>query len=176
MQHDVPIRIGISACLLGQAVRYNGGHKRSWLCESLAQAFEFVPVCPEVAIGLGIPRAPIHLIGHPLAPRAVGVHAPDRDVTDALDAFGKRMADELDICGFILMQKSPSCGLGSTPLHQEDGQVTDHTDGIFAAALTRVWPELPVEEEARLHDPAQRAAFLRRVQAYARVQRGRQDR
>lgn len=173
MQYDAPIRIGISACLLGQTVRYNGGHKHSCLCASLAQTFEFVPLCPEVAIGMGIPRPPIHLIGKPDAPRAVGVHDPDRDVTEALDNFGKRMADELaDICGFILMQKSPSCGLGSVPLHQQDGQVAGLTNGIFASALIRNCPELPVVEEAHLHDPARREAFLRRVQAYANAHRG----
>ena len=102
-----PIKVGISACLLGEPVRFNGGHKESRLCsETLARHFEFVPVCPEVAIGLGTPRQPIRLVGDPDQPRAVGsVHA-ELDVTDALSAYGRQVATELhDICGFVLMQK-----------------------------------------------------------------------
>ena len=108
-----PIKVGISACLLGEPVRFNGGHKESRLCsETLARHFEFVSVCPEVAIGLGTPRQPIRLVGDPDHPRAVGsVHA-ELDVTDALTAYGQQVATELhDICGFVLMQKSPSCGM-----------------------------------------------------------------
>ena len=86
-------RIGISACLLGNPVRFNGGHKESRLCsETLAQHFEFVPVCPEVAIGLGTPREPIRLVGDADAPRAVGTVRPELDVTDALSAYGRQIA------------------------------------------------------------------------------------
>ena len=107
-----PIKVGISACLLGSPVRFNGGHKESRLCsETLARHFEFVPVCPEVAIGLGTPREPIRLVGDPDSPRAVGTVHPELDVSEALTAYGKQIARELsDISGYILMQKSPSCG------------------------------------------------------------------
>ena len=87
------LKLGISACLLGNEVRYNGGHKQSNLCSKvLSEHFEFVPVCPEVAIGLGTPREPIRLIGDPEAPRAVGTIHRENDVTDALAAYGERMA------------------------------------------------------------------------------------
>ena len=107
------LKLGISACLLGNEVRYNGGHKQSNLCSRvLSEHFEFIPVCPEVAIGLGTPREPIRLIGDPAAPRAVGTIHREIDVTDALAAYGERMAGELQgICGYIFMQHSPSCGM-----------------------------------------------------------------
>ncbi|CDF83598.1 hypothetical protein PKB_2251 [Pseudomonas knackmussii B13] len=165
-----PIRLGISACLLGKPVRFNGGHKESRLCsEMLSQHFEFVPLCPEVAIGLGTPREAIRLVGDTRAPRAVGSRRPELDVTAALDAFGERMAGELeDICGFILMQKSPSCGMERVKVYQADGHPAQAGgSGIFAAALMRCRPELPVEEDGRLNDPVLRENFLTRVYAYA---------
>ena len=90
------IRIGISSCLLGNEVRFDGGHKRDqFITGTLGQFFHFVPVCPEVAIGLGVPREPIRLVGDPQRPRAVGVRHPDMDVTDALSGYGARMGAEL---------------------------------------------------------------------------------
>ena len=101
-------KLGISACLLGAEVRYNGGHKLSRLCSrSLTEHFDFIPVCPEVGIGMSIPREPIRLVGDPQAPRAVGTVDRSRDVTDALAAYGERMANELQgISGYIFMPVS----------------------------------------------------------------------
>jgi uncharacterized protein YbbK (DUF523 family) len=109
--HDKP-KIAISACLLGAEVRFNGGHKESRLCsQALSEHFDFVPLCPEVAIGLGIPRQPIRLIGNPQQPLAVGSVDSALDVTGPLHDYGVDMAAEhTDICGYIFMQKSPSCG------------------------------------------------------------------
>ncbi|MGE8361228.1 YbgA family protein [Pseudomonas sp.] len=166
-------RIGISACLLGAEVRFNGGHKASALCmDSLAAYVEFVPVCPEVAIGLGIPRAPIRLVGDPAAPRAVGSVERSLDVTEDLAAYGERMAGELDdLCGFIFMQQSPSCGLHRVKVYQDHGRPSEPKGrGIFAEAFCRLHPDLPVEEDGRLNDPALRENFLARVFAYAQWQ------
>jgi len=169
-----PIKVGISACLLGEPVRFNGGHKESRLCsETLARHFEFVPVCPEVAIGLGTPRQPIRLVGDPDQPRAVGsVHA-ELDVTDALSAYGRQVATELhDICGFVLMQKSPSCGMERVKVYQANGHpIEGGGSGLFAHALMQARPDLPIEENGRLNDPVLRENFLTRIFAYAEWQR-----
>ena len=169
-----PIKVGISACLLGEPVRFNGGHKESRLCsETLARPVEFVPVCPEVAIGLGTPRQPIRLVGDPDHPRAVGsVHA-ELDVTDALSAYGRQVATELhDICGFVLMQKSPSCGMERVKVYQANGHpIEGGGSGLFAHALMQARPDLPIEEDGRLNDPVLRENFLTRIFAYAEWQR-----
>ncbi len=167
------LKLGISACLLGNEVRYNGGHKQSNLCSRvLSEHFEFIPVCPEVAIGLGTPREPIRLIGDPAAPRAVGTIHREIDVTDALAAYGERMAGELQgICGYIFMQQSPSCGMERVKLYQANGAPTPGgSQGIFAKAFCARHPDLPVEEDGRLNDPVLRENFLTRVYAYARWQ------
>src|SRR3569832_1847803 len=111
-QHD-KVRVGISACLLGERVRYDGNHKHdAYITGTLAKVFEFVAVGPEVAIGMGVPRPPIQLVGEAAQPRAIGVGDPALDVTAALTAYGRRMAVELDdISGYIFKAKSPSCGL-----------------------------------------------------------------
>lgn len=168
-----PIRIGISACLLGQRVRFDGGHKLSSLCiDILGPYCQFVPLCPETAIGLGTPRPPIQLRGEPAAPRVVGVDDPDRDVTAALQNFGHHTGAALqDISGYILMQKSPSCGMQGVKIMDDEGNLTDSTGtGAFAAALMQARPELPVEEEGRLADPVLLENFISRVYALAHWQ------
>jgi uncharacterized protein YbgA (DUF1722 family)/uncharacterized protein YbbK (DUF523 family) len=167
-------RLGISACLLGANVRYNGGHKASPLCrQDLAEHFEFVPLCPEVAIGLGTPREPIRLVGDPAAPRALGSVHHERDHSEALLAYGRDMATELDdICGYIFMQKSPSCGLERVKVYQDNGYPAEGGGrGLFAQAFCAARPELPVEEDGRLNDPVLRENFLTRIYAYADWQR-----
>ena len=164
------IKVGISACLLGAPVRFNGGHKQSHLCKTvLAQYFEYVSVCPEQAIGLGTPREPIRLVGDTLKPRAVGTVNSELDVTDALTAYGQQTAAQLtDLCGFILMQKSPSCGMERVKVYQYSGHTAEHGGvGLFAAALMQAKPNLPVEEDGRLNDPVLRENFMTRVFAYA---------
>lgn len=165
-----PIKIGISACLLGSPVRFNGGHKQSQLCSTtLAHYFEFVPACPEVAIGLGTPRQPIRLVGDPAQPKARGSVDPNLDVTEALHSYGQQLASRLtDISGYILMQKSPSCGMERVKVYQDNGHPAEGGgSGIFAAALMQALPDLPIEEDGRLNDPVLRENFLTRVYAYA---------
>ena len=163
-------RIGISACLLGAEVRYNGGHKESRLCtHSLSEHFEFVPVCPEVAIGMGIPRQPIRLVGDASQPQALGTVDPTLNVTAPLAAYGQQMADELqDLSGYIFMHKSPSCGLERVKVYRDNG-APQHEGGrgIYAQAFCAAHPDLPVEEDGRLCDAVLRENFMVRVYAYA---------
>jgi len=172
--HASKPRIAISACLAGASVRYNGGHKASRLCnETLAEHFELVQVCPEVAIGLGVPRAPIRLVGAPQDPQAISHRDPALDLSGPLKAYGEQMADELDdICGYIFMQKSPSCGLHRVKVYQDNGYpAREGARGLYAAAFCARRPDLPVEEDGRLCDPVLRENFITRVYAYADWQR-----
>lgn len=168
---DALIPVGISACLMGENVRFNGSHKRSRFCtDVLSGYFDFRPVCPEVAIGLGTPREPIRLVASDSAdqsPRAVGVSNPDLDVTSDLEQYADRCADSMkDLCGFILMQKSPSCGLFEVKRYLENGHPEGKTSGVFARQLRKRMPLLPVEEAGRLNDAALRENFMVRVYAY----------
>ncbi|MGJ7513574.1 YbgA family protein [Pseudomonas baetica] len=163
-------KIAISACLMGAEVRYNGGHKASRLCSQiLTDHFDFVSVCPEVAIGLGIPREPIRLVGDPDQPEAVGTVDRELNVTRALADYGQQMAVNLgDICGYIFMQKSPSCGLERVKVYRANGtRLDDGGRGIYAQAFCALHPDLPVEEDGRLNDPVLRENFLTRVFAYS---------
>ena len=171
---EQPIAIGISSCLLGEAVRFDGNHKHdSWITSELGQFFTFRPVCPEVAIGLGVPREPIRLTGDVNAPRVTGTRDPALDVTDKLENYGRRMATELgpDISGYILKARSPSCGMERVPVYTgERGGVERKGIGAYARTLMASAPLLPVEEEGRLHDPVLRENFIERVFAFRRWQ------
>lgn len=163
-------RIAISACLTGEEVRFNGGHKASRLCtEVLSEYFEFASICPEVAIGLGIPRAAIRLVGDPHAPHAVGSRDDSLDVSADLQRYATDMAAQLDdICGYIFMHKSPSCGLERVKVYQANGYpATEGGRGLYAARFCELRPDLPVEEDGRLCDPVLRENFITRVYAYA---------
>ncbi|KPB85585.1 hypothetical protein AC504_3551 [Pseudomonas syringae pv. maculicola] len=163
-------KLGISACLMGAEVRFNGGHKESHLCTRvLSKYFDFVQACPEVAIGMGIPREPIRLVGDAENPKALGTVNRELDVTEALANYGIQMAEELgDICGYIFMQKSPSCGLERVKVYRENGAPVDGGGrGIYAQAFCERHPNLPVEEDGRLNDAVLRENFVTRVFAYA---------
>ena len=166
------IRIGISSCLLGQEVRFDGGHKHNgYITESLGQFFEFVPFCPEVAIGLGIPRPPIRLVRHGQAIEARGVKDPALDVTDKLTAYAGKVAAKLDaVSGYILKKNSPSCGMERVKVYTAKGMPVTTSAGIYAGALMEQLPELPFEEEGRLMDPVLRENFVERVFVYHRWQ------
>lgn len=163
------IKVGISSCLLGQEVRYNGGHKHSELCtKELAQYFEFVATCPELGAGLGVPRPAIRLIGDPNVPRAVRSDDTGYDVTDKLQQFAEQRIPHLhDLCGYIFIKNSPSCGLFRVKVYQDNGYPHQQPGrGVFAAALTQAMPLLPVEEDGRLQDPVLRENFITRVFAW----------
>jgi len=179
MSH-VPVKpkIAISACLMGLDVRFNGGHKESRLCSrTLTDYFDFIPVCPEVAIGLGVPRQPIRLVSGADQPEAVGTLDHNLNVTQPLANYGRDMAAQLgDICGYIFMQNSPSCGLERVKVYHANGTRADSGGrGIYAQAFCLLHPDLPVEEDGRLNDPVLRENFLTRVFAYSAWQQLRQE-
>jgi len=165
------IRLGVSACLLGREVRYDGGHKRDhFLTDTLGPFVEWVPVCPEVEIGLGIPRDTIRLVGDTAAPRLV-VEKTGEDLTARMQRYAHAKVlelESLDLDGYVLKRGSPSCGLYRVRVHDTEGVVRGSGRGAYARALTERLPLLPVEEEGRLGDPALRENFIERVFAMAR--------
>ena len=166
-----PIRVGVSACLLGQEVRFDGGHKRDdFLTSVLGPFVEWVPVCPEVEIGLGVPRDTLRLTGDESAPRLV-VQRTGEDLTErmqryAADRIGELQALHLD--GYVLKRASPSCGLFRVRVYGASGMPQGGGRGIFAEELAQRLPMLPIEEEGRLNDPSLRENFIERVFAAAR--------
>ena len=171
------LRIGVSACLLGEEVRYNGGHKRDpFLTDMLGLYVEWVPVCPEVEIGLGTPRPAMRLVRIGGDTRMVTPET-GADRTDAMRTYSDRRLGELAgerLAGYVLKKDSPSCGMEQVKLYPpEGGDPVLEGRGLFAEALLRLWPDLPVEEEGRLHEPILRDSFVRRVLARDRWLQGR---
>ena len=165
------LRIGVSSCLLGRPVRYDGGHKfNDFIVDQLGAHVEFVPVCPEVEMGLGTPRETLRLIRRGQDIRLVMAGGDDH--TEAMRRFSKRRVDALlseDLCGYILKKDSPSCGMERVKLYDEHGSPAKTGRGLFAEALLTRCPRLPVEEEGRLNDPRLRENFIERVFAYRRL-------
>jgi uncharacterized protein YbgA (DUF1722 family)/uncharacterized protein YbbK (DUF523 family) len=170
---DETIRVGISTCLLGQEVRYDGGHKHSrYATDVLGRYFSFVPVCPEQEVGMGIPREPVHLEGDPAAPRMVGSRTGE-DWTGRMNALVRRRVRQLegmDLSGFILKKGSPSCGMERVKVTNDKGMPMKSGRGLFALRLLERLPLLPVEEEGRLNDARLRESFIVRVFAHHRLQ------
>ena len=168
---DLPIRVGISSCLLGEEVRYDGGHQKdAYITGVLARYFTWVPVCPEMEVGMGVPREPIRLAGDAAAPRLLGITS-GTDHTERMNEFARRRVDELrrrELSGYILKRASPSCGLERVKVYAGEGPAARTGTGLFARALTAALPLLPVEEEGRLNDAHRRDNFITRVFAYRR--------
>jgi uncharacterized protein YbgA (DUF1722 family)/uncharacterized protein YbbK (DUF523 family) len=164
--------LGISSCLLGQKVRYDGTAKRDrWIVEQLGRYVDYQPICPEMAIGLGTPRPPIRLLATADRVRVVGVDDPAVDVTDALEDFALNTAAHLHgISGYVFMSKSPSCGMERVKLYSDSGHAEKKGVGAYARVLMESLPHLPCEEEGRLNDPVLRENFVNRVFAYRRWQ------
>jgi uncharacterized protein YbgA (DUF1722 family)/uncharacterized protein YbbK (DUF523 family) len=169
---DSPIRVGISACLLGEKVRFDGGHKRdSFLTDVLGRFVEFVPVCPEVDAGFGTPREAMRLARVDGSIRLVTVKT-DRDVTAPMERLVRRRVPSLEaeqLSGYVLKKNSPSCGLERVKVYDRNGVPSASGRGVFAEALVQRYPQLPVEEEGRLSDPRLRENFVERVFAYNRL-------
>lgn len=167
-----PIRIGISACLLGERVRYDGGHKRDvYLVETFGRFVEWVPVCPEVEMGLSTPRETLRLVRIGENVRMV-MPKTGADHTDAMRTFASRRVSALgkeDLCGYILKKDSPSCGMERVRVFDAHGVPAKSGRGLFAETLLGHFPNLPVEEEGRLSDPRLRENFIERVFAYRRL-------
>jgi uncharacterized protein YbbK (DUF523 family) len=166
------VRVGISSCLLGERVRYDGAHKRDrFLTEELGRHVEFVPLCPEVELGLGVPRPPLHLERHGQGVRML-VTASGEDLTTRMRSWAGRAAERIAatrLDGYVLKKSSPSCGVEGVKVYKEDGSPAPSGRGLFAAALIERLPLLPVEEEGRLRDARLREQFVTRVFARARV-------
>jgi len=166
------IRLGISACLLGQEVRFDGGHKRDpFLTDELGKYVEWVPVCPEVEVGMGTPREPLQLVRVGETTRMVTT-STGIDYTDRMNEWAKARVATLareNLDGYVLKSKSPSCGVWSVKVAGSDGSAASDGRGLFASVLVERCPRLPVEEEGRLADPAVRADFMDRVRAYKRL-------
>jgi uncharacterized protein YbgA (DUF1722 family)/uncharacterized protein YbbK (DUF523 family) len=164
----------VSSCLLGNEVRFDGGHKRDrFVTDRLARFVEWVPVCPEVEVGLGTPRPAMRLITKGdevrLVERKSGV-----DHTDAMRTYSARRVRELkslDLGGYVLKKDSPSCGMARVKIYSELGMPTNGGRGFYASALMEAYPNLPVEEEGRLQDAKLRENFIERVFAYERVRK-----
>jgi uncharacterized protein YbgA (DUF1722 family)/uncharacterized protein YbbK (DUF523 family) len=166
-----PLRLGISSCLLGNRVRYDGGHKLDcFISGTLGRYLELVPVCPEVECGMAVPREAMRLEGNPDQPRLLTVHSRI-DHSDRMLAWVRQRLSQLEdeaLCGFILKSGSPSCGMNGVTVQGENGEPVRRGAGLFARELLRHFSVLPVEDEQRLHDPELRDNFLERLFVYAR--------
>lgn len=162
---DRPPLVGVSACLLGRPVRYNGEHRQEALvADLLSQRVRLREFCPEVGIGLPVPRPPIQVVETISGRRVRGVADPSHDYTDALGAYADAVPDELD--GFVLKARSPSCGLGNTPLMDEQDRQIGLTSGEFARTLTSRFPLMPILDESALRDARAVDAFALRAWLY----------
>lgn len=165
------IPIAVSSCLLGQEVRFDGSHKHNgYITQTLGTYFEYTAFCPEMAIGLGVPRPTIQLVQIESEIRVRGTRDPQLDVTDSLQAYARSVVPMLDgYCGYIFKKSSPSCGMERVKVYRNGNPVTSGR-GAYADVIMRALPELPVEEEGRLMDPVLRENFIERVFVYHRWQ------
>jgi uncharacterized protein YbgA (DUF1722 family)/uncharacterized protein YbbK (DUF523 family) len=163
------VTIGISTCLLGENVRYDGGHKRDrFITDTLSKYMTFKAVCPEMGSGMPTPRPPIRLAGNPDDPKVLGVDDPTRDVTHQIERYSKRQVKQLgDISGYILKKDSPSCGMTRVKVYPLKGGAAERKGvGVFARCLLNQHPHMPVEDEGRLNDPVLRENFITRIFVY----------
>jgi len=167
----IAIKLGISSCLLGEAVRWNGTHKLDrFLVDTLGKFVEYIPVCPEVECGFSIPREPFRLVGDPSSPRLV-TSRTKIDYTERMTDWACKRVRELekeDLCGFIFKSKSPSSGMEAVKVYNEKGVPVKKGVGVFARAFMEHFPLLPVEDDGRLHDPKLRENFIERIFAFKR--------
>ena len=165
------MRIGLSTCLLGENVRFDGGHKRDrFVTDTLGQFLEFVPVCPEMECGLGVPRESMRLVGKPESPRLV-TNRTKIDHTERMITWARKRVQELekeDLCGFIFKSRSPSSGMERVRVYNEKGIPEKKGVGMFARIFMEHFPLLPVEEDGRLHDIRLRENFIERIFALKR--------
>lgn len=167
----LPIRIGISRCLLGEAVRYDGGHKRDrFVTEVLSRHVEWVPICPEVEAGLGTPREAMRLVGDASKPQLITI-STNRNMTRRLSSYTGQKLDTLkqvNLAGYIFKKDSPSCGIERVNLFNDHGRASRAAVGLFARAFKERYPLVPIEDEGRLSDPTLRDNFIERVFCYHR--------
>jgi len=168
---EAAIKIGISSCLLGNKVRYDGGHKLDrYIRDTLGQYFQFIPVCPEVECGLPVPRESMRLVGDIASPRLMTTRTAADHTQRMLSWAASRVQDleKEDLCGFIFKKDSPSSGMQRVKIYNTKGMAERKGSGIFAQAFMAHFPRLPVEDEGRLHDPKLRENFIERIFALRR--------
>ncbi len=172
-ERKTPITVGISSCLLGQKVRFDGQHKRyHYSTDILAEYFRFIPVCPEVEVGMGVPRETIRLEGSPDNPSLIGTKTKT-DWTNKMNSYSRQRIAKDDIAGisgYILKKDSPTCGMERVKVYENSPMPKKQGRGLYAARLIESHPLLPVEEEGRLNDPIIRENFIERVFAYHNLQ------
>jgi uncharacterized protein YbgA (DUF1722 family)/uncharacterized protein YbbK (DUF523 family) len=163
---DEPIKLGVSACLLGESVRYNGGHSQDrFVTDTLSQFVEFVPVCPEVECGFPIPREAFRLVGDPESPRFM-TSRTKKDHTERMKKWCAKRVRELEkdlLCGFIFKKASPSSGMRGVKVYTDAGMPSSRGVGMFARAFMEHFPLIPTEDDGRLHDPKLREGFIESV-------------
>lgn len=173
------IRIGVSSCLLGEKVRYDGGHRLDrWVVDTLAAQVTIVPVCPEVEVGMSVPRETVRLEGDPAGPSMIASES-GKDWTAPMNRWAEQRVHALegeDLCGFVFKKNSPSCGLLGTKVFDAEGNPSPSGRGLFAAAFTRRFPLVPVVDEGRLQEPGGREEFMERVFALRRAKDATVDR
>ncbi|GGS60954.1 hypothetical protein GCM10010156_19630 [Planobispora rosea] len=166
---EVRPRVAVSSCLIGELVRFNGGHSRDrFLSGELDPYVDWVPICPEMEIGLGAPRESLHLERSPEGPRLVATKSRT-DHTARMTALAAERARTLDVDGYVFKAKSPSCGIHGVPIYAGEMAADRRNRGLFAARIMDAHPLLPVEDEGRLHDPLLRETFVERIFAHARL-------
>ncbi len=163
------IKLGISACLLGKSVRYEGGHKLDHLLlATLSPMVEWVPVCPEVECGLPVPREAMQLVGNRESPRLVTIESGVDHTEQMIQWLDKKLGEPVmrNLCGFVFKARSPSCGVRDASIVLPASGASAQGAGLFAGAVLRCFPDLPVADEEQLHDPAVRNEFIRKISAY----------
>ncbi len=172
LNNEIPIRVGISSCLLGEKVRFDAGHKKDlYLTNILGKYVEWIPVCPEVEVGMGVPREAIRLVGKPNNPNLVGTKS-GKDWTDEMKKFSQmrnKQLAEMNLSGFIFKKDSPTCGMERVRVYSQSGSPSKEGIGVFAKSFIEYFPLIPVEEEGRLNDIKLRENFIERVFAYNRL-------
>ena len=161
------IRVAVSECLIGRGVRWNGDHNGdTWPRQRLEQIFTLVGICPEVGIGMGVPRDPIQLVGQANAPRVVSVDDPNQDYTDRLTGYARDVSQVLDdVHGYVFADRSPSCGLAGVKVFAENGSFERVGRGVYASAVLAAYPDLPVVDAETLYDDAVLLDFVLAVLA-----------
>ncbi len=171
--NTAPINVGISTCLLGERVRFDAGHKRDrFITDVLGDYFEFIPVCPELEVGMGVPRESVRLVGDIERPRMTGVKSGN-DWTERMNTYSQERVQQLEsynLSGYILKSDSPSCGMERVRVYNDKGMPQKKGRGLYADGFIKHFPLVPVEEEGRLNDAGIRENFIVRVFSYHRLQ------
>ena len=166
------LKVAVSSCLMGSAVRYDGQHKRQTrIVEMFDEHFEAVVVCPEMLAGLGTPRPPVQLVRVGNQIQARGVQDKELDVTKLIEkVVAEFIAVHTELSGMILQSRSPSCGVGSTPLFDECSETIGFTNGLFADAIVNAFPGMPIQEDDWFVDQGAVDKFVEQVRSYARTE------